>query len=92
MEKPLSGFKTLHGNKPYKTTYATIKRSYTSSENKRSNRSGRFLLPKTSTNRYKAAFQPDALFVFNEHIIVINRVHVRVQMSFGGDRVSSLRF
>ena len=32
-----------------------------------SNRSGRFLLPRTNTNRYKASFLPSALSVFNEN-------------------------
>ena len=66
VEKPLSGFKTLHGNKPYKTTYATIKRSCTSSENRRSNRSGRFLLPKQVQTVTKPRFSPMlCLFLMN---------------------------
>ena len=32
-----------------------------------SNRSGRFLLPRTNTDRYKASFLPSALSVFNEN-------------------------
>ena len=31
------------------------------------NRSGRFLLPRTNTNRYKASFLPSVLSVFNEN-------------------------
>ena len=36
-------------------------------DSRRSNRSGRFLLPKTNTNRHKASFLPSALTVFNEN-------------------------
>ena len=32
-----------------------------------SNRSGRFLLPKTNTNSYKASFLPSAVSVFDEN-------------------------
>ena len=34
---------------------------------RRSNWSGRFLLPKTNTDRYKASFLPSPLSVFNEN-------------------------
>ena len=33
-------------------------------DSRRSNRNGRFLLPKTNTNRYKASFLPSAVSVF----------------------------
>ena len=36
-------------------------------DSRRSNRSGRFLLPKTNTNHYKALFLPSALSVFNKN-------------------------
>ena len=36
-------------------------------DSRRSNRIGRFLLPKTNTNRYKASLLPSALSVFNEN-------------------------
>ena len=36
-------------------------------DSRRSNRSRRFLLPKTNTNRCKASFLPSALSVFNEN-------------------------
>ena len=36
-------------------------------DGRRSNRSGRFLLPKTNTNRYKASFLPSAPSFFNEN-------------------------
>ena len=36
-------------------------------DSRRSNRSGRFLLPKANTNRYKASFLPSTLPVSNEN-------------------------
>ena len=45
-------------------------------DSRRSNKSGRFLLPKTNTNGYKASFLPPALSVLNENLIVINLVCV----------------
>ncbi len=36
-------------------------------DSRRSNMSGRFLLPRTNTNRYKVSFLPSALSVFNEN-------------------------
>ena len=71
--KPLDGFKTSHEKRLYRklmqisndTTHPM--RHYFDS--RRSNRSGRFLLPRTNSNRYKASFLPSALSVFNENYI-----------------------
>ena len=62
MEMPLHSFKTLYEKELFKKTNANINdpthpvRHYFDS--RRSNSSGRFLLPKTNTNRYKASFLP----------------------------------
>ena len=70
MGKPLDSFKTLHKKRLYKKLKQILNdpthpmRHYFDS--RRSNRSGRFLLPRTNTNRYKASFLPSALSVFNE--------------------------
>ena len=56
--KPLDSFKTLHEKKLYRKIMQILNdpthpmRHYFDS--RRSNRSGRFLLPRTNTNRYKA--------------------------------------
>ena len=69
--KPLDSFKTLHEKRLYRKLMQILNdpthpmRHYFDSG--RSNRSGRFLLPRTNTNRYKASFLPSALSVFNEN-------------------------
>ena len=72
MGKPLESFKTLHEKRLYRKLMQILHdsthpmRHYFDS--RRSNRSGRFLLPRTNTNRYyKATFLPSALSVFNEN-------------------------
>ena len=70
--KPLDGFKTLHEKRLYRKLMQILNdpthpvRHYFDS--RRSNRSGRFLLPRTNTNRCKASFLPSALSVFNEKL------------------------
>jgi len=67
--KPLESFKTLHEKRLYRKLMQILndpthpKKHYFDS--RRSNRSGRFLLPRT--NRYKASFLPLELSVFNEN-------------------------
>ena len=67
--KPLDSFKTSHEKRLYRKLMQILNdpthsvRHYFDS--RRSNRSGRFLLPTTNTNRYKAS----ALSVFNENYI-----------------------
>ena len=71
MGKPLGSFKTLHEKRLYRKLRQIVNdpthpmRHYFDS--RRSNRSGRFLLPRTNTNRYKASFLPSAPSVFNEN-------------------------
>ena len=71
MGKPLDSFKTLHEKRLYRKLMQILNdptnpmRHYFDS--KHSNRSGRFLLLRTNTNRYKALFLPLALSVFNEN-------------------------
>ena len=66
----LDSFKTLHEKRLYRKLMQILNdpthpmRHYFDS--RRSNRGGRFLLPRTNTNRYKASFLPSALSVFNE--------------------------
>ena len=66
-------FKTLHEKRLYRKLMQILNdtthpmRHYFGS--RRGNRSGRFLLPRTNTNRYKASFLPSALSVFNENYI-----------------------
>ena len=68
---PLDSFKTLYEKQPSKKLKQILNdpthpvRHYFDS--RCSNRSGRFSLPKTKTNRYKASFLPSALSVFNEN-------------------------
>ena len=68
--KPLDSFKTLHEKRLYRKLMQILNgptyplRHYFDS--RRSNRSGRVLLPRKNTNRYKASFLPSALSVFNE--------------------------
>ena len=59
-------------------------------DSRRSNRSGRFSLPKTNANRYKASFLPSALSVFKEIIIVINLVCECVKTSAEDEDFHSL--
>ena len=65
--KPLDSFKTLHKKRLYRKLMQILNdptrpmRHYFDS--RRSNRSGRFFLLRTNTNRYKAL----ALSVFNEN-------------------------
>ena len=69
--KPLESFKTLHEKRLYRKLMQILNdpthpmKHYFDS--RRSNRSGRFLLPRTNTNRYKGSFLPSALSVFNEN-------------------------
>ena len=69
--KPLDSFKTLHETRLYRKLMQILNdpthtmRHYFDS--RRSNRSGRFLLPRTNTNCYKASFLPSALSVFSEN-------------------------
>ena len=69
--KSLDSFRTLHEKRLYRKLMQILNdpthpmRHYFDS--RRSNRSGRFSLPKTNTNRYKASFLPSALSVFNEN-------------------------
>ena len=69
--KPLDSFKTLHEKRLYRKLMQILNdptrpmRHYFDS--RRSNRSGRFFLLRTNTNRYKALFLPLALSVFNEN-------------------------
>ena len=62
--KPLDSFKTLHKKRLYRKLMQILNdpthpvRHYFDSRH--SNRSGRFLLPRTNTNRYKASFLPSA--------------------------------
>ena len=69
--KPLDSFKTLLEKRLYRKLMQILNdpthpmRHYFDS--RRSNRSGRFLLPRTNTNRYKASFLPSAVSVFNEN-------------------------
>ena len=69
--KPLDSFKTLHEKKLYRKRLQILNdpthpmRHYFDSRH--SNRSRRFLLLRTNTNRYKALFLPSALSVFNEN-------------------------
>ena len=68
---PLDSFQTLYEKQLSKKLMQILNdsthpmRHYFDS--KRSNRSGRFLLPKTNTNRYKASFLPQSLPVLNEN-------------------------
>ena len=69
--KPLDSFKISHEKRLYRKLMQMLNdpthlmRHYFDSRH--SNRSGRFLLPRTNTNRYKASFLPSALSVFNEN-------------------------
>ena len=71
MGMPLDSFKTLYEKRLFKKLMQILNdsahpmRRYFDS--RRSNRSGRFSLPKTNTNRYKASFLPSAPSVFNEN-------------------------
>ena len=70
MGMPLDSFKTMKNNCSKKlmqtlNDHTHLMRHYFDS--RRGNRGGRFLLPKTNTNRYKAPFLPSALSVFNEN-------------------------
>ena len=71
MGKPLDSFKTLHEKRLYRKLMQILNdptypmRHYF--DNRRSNRSGRVLLPRTNINRYKASFLPSALSVFNKN-------------------------
>ena len=59
-------------------------------DSRRSNRSGRFLLPKTNTTRYKASFPPSALSVLMKMIMVINLVCACVNTCAEDDDFQSL--
>ena len=69
--KALDSFKTLHEKRLYIKLMQILSdsthpmRHYFDS--RRSNRNGRFLLPRTNTNHYKALFLPSAVSVFNEN-------------------------
>ena len=71
VKMPLDSFKTLYEKRLFKKLMQILNdpehpMSYYS-DSRRSNRSGRFLLPKTNANRYKASFLPSALSVLNEN-------------------------
>ena len=69
--KPLDSFKTLYEKRLYRKLMQILNdpthpvRHYFDS--RRSNRSGKPLLPRTYTNCYKALFLPSALSVFKEN-------------------------
>ena len=71
MGMPLDSFKTLHEKRLLKKLMQILNdsthpmRHYFDS--RRSNRSGRVLLPKTNTNRFEVLFLPSAPSVFNEN-------------------------
>ena len=68
MGKPLDSFKTLHETKLYRKLMQILNDSTQPMRHYfDSNRSGRVLLPRTNTNRYKASFLPSALSVFIEN-------------------------
>ena len=74
MGKPLDTFKTLPEKRLYRKLMQIlndpthpIRHYFDSRRSGRYNRSGRFLLLRTITNRYKASFLPSALSVFNEN-------------------------
>ena len=58
-------------------------------DSKHSNRSGRFLLPKTNANHYKALLLPSALSVLMK-IIIVNLVCTYVKTSAQGNDFQSL--
>ena len=68
---PLDSLKTHYEKRLFKKLMQILKdrthpvRHYFDS--RRTNRSRRFLLPKTNTNRYKASFLPSPLSVLNEN-------------------------
>ena len=69
--KPLDSFKTLHDKRLYRKLMQilndpthTMRHYY---DSRRSNRSGRYLLSRTNTNRYKASILLSVLSVFNEN-------------------------
>ena len=71
VKMPLDSFKTLYEKRLFKKLMQILNdpthrvRHYFDS--RCSNRSGRFWLPKTNTNCYKASFLPPALSLFNEN-------------------------
>ena len=73
---PLGSFKNLHEKRLYRKLMQIVNdpthpvRHYFDS--RRNNRRGRFLLPRTNTNRYKASFLPSALSILMKIIPVIN--------------------
>ena len=73
--KPLESFKTLHEKRLYRKLMQILNdpthpmKHYFDSRGR--NRSGRFLLPRTNTNRYKASFLPLDLSVSNENYAVL---------------------
>ena len=76
--KPLDSFKTLYEKRLYRKLMQILNdpthpmRHYFDS--RRSNRSGRLLLPRTNTNRYKASFYPRLCQFLMKIIPVINCV------------------
>ena len=74
--KPLKSFKTLHEKRLYRKLMQILNdpthpmKHYFDS--RRRNRSGRFLLPRTNTNRYKASFYPWICQFLMKIIPVIN--------------------
>ena len=71
MGMPLDSFKTIYEKRLFKKLMQMLNdpthqtRHYLDSRH--SNRSGRFLLPRSNTNHYKASFLPSALSVFNKN-------------------------
>ena len=74
--KPQDSFKTLHEKRLYRKLMQILNdpshpvRHYFDS--RRSNRSGRFLLPRTNTSRYKALFYPRLCQFLIKTVPVIN--------------------
>ena len=65
--KPLDSFKTLYEKRLYRKLMQILNDPPHPMRLRCSNRSGKFLLPRTNTNRYKVLFLSSALSVFNEN-------------------------
>ena len=64
---PRDSFKTLHEKRLYRKLRQILNDPTHPMRHYFDSRRGRFLLPRTNTNRYKASFLPSALSVFNEN-------------------------
>ena len=68
MGKALDSFKTLHEKRLYRKLMQILNDpTHQRDTILIADRSGRFLLPRINTNRYKASFLPSALSVFKEN-------------------------